>query len=207
MTSQTGQEETKMDDQMDSVTRASLSRRRLLQASSAFLIAAGLGGGSKLLWPHEARAEGLPLDPLTAQEGAIIERLGNILVLGGGDAGLAHFLSDQLKRPHAESLLILRYLDVPPMYLDFYRAGLGAFDDSARKAYGRSFVSLAQAEAEALVRQALTTNPPGWSAPLPAPFFSFVIRADAVDVAYGTMQGFARLGVPYMGHIDPEPAW
>lgn len=192
---------------MEAGVAAALSRRRLLQASGAFLIAAMVGGEQRLLWPHEARAAGLPLAPLTAAEGAIIERLGSILAIGAGEAGLAHFLSAQLGCPHADSLLILRYLDWPPPYLDFYRAGLAALEDSARAAHGAAFTALAAADAEALVRAMATGTPAGWSAAVPAPLFYFVIRADAVDVAYGTMAGFARLGVPYMGHIDPSPAW
>ena len=28
-----------------------------------------------------------------------------------------------------------------------------------------------------------------------------------IDVVYGTVEGFARLGVPYMPHILPERSW
>ena len=41
----------------------------------------------------------------------------------------------------------------------------------------------------------------------PDPFFAFVVRADAVDVTYGTMDGFRDLGVPYMAHIEPPSRW
>ena len=41
----------------------------------------------------------------------------------------------------------------------------------------------------------------------PSPFVHFVLRADAIDVAYGTRSGFARLGIPYMAHIEPERDW
>jgi len=30
-----------------------------------------------------------------------------------------------------------------------------------------------------------------------------MVRSDAVDVVYGTVEGFERLGVPYMPHILP----
>jgi hypothetical protein len=41
----------------------------------------------------------------------------------------------------------------------------------------------------------------------PASFFSFVLRADALDVVYGTEHGFEQLGIPYMAHISPQEAW
>jgi hypothetical protein len=35
----------------------------------------------------------------------------------------------------------------------------------------------------------------------------FVLRADALDVTYGTPGGFENLGIPYMAHIMPEQPW
>ena len=35
----------------------------------------------------------------------------------------------------------------------------------------------------------------------------FVLRSDAVDVVYGTMEGYERLGVPYLPHIAPDKRW
>ena len=34
-----------------------------------------------------------------------------------------------------------------------------------------------------------------------------VLRADAVDVVYGTMEGYQALGIPYMAHIAPDRRW
>jgi hypothetical protein len=31
--------------------------------------------------------------------------------------------------------------------------------------------------------------------------------SDAVDVVYGTMDGYANLGVPYQAHIAPTRSW
>jgi hypothetical protein len=45
-----------------------------------------------------------------------------------------------------------------------------------------------------------------WHDP-PPPFFYFVSRADAVDVVYGTLEGFRRLRVPYLAHIRPTEPW
>jgi len=35
----------------------------------------------------------------------------------------------------------------------------------------------------------------------------FAVRLDAIDVAYGTRAGLARLGVEYLPHIEPEADW
>ena len=34
-----------------------------------------------------------------------------------------------------------------------------------------------------------------------------IFRDDAVDVVYGTVEGFERLGVPYMPHVLPTARW
>ena len=34
-----------------------------------------------------------------------------------------------------------------------------------------------------------------------------VLRNDAIDVVYGTMEAYAALGVPYMAHIAPTKKW
>ena len=46
----------------------------------------------------------------------------------------------------------------------------------------------------------------GWQGP-PGPFIYNVLRGDAVDVVYATMDGYAALGVPYMPHIAPTKKW
>ena len=46
----------------------------------------------------------------------------------------------------------------------------------------------------------------GWQGP-PGPFVYGVLRSDAVDVVYATMEGYAALGVPYMPHIAPTKSW
>jgi hypothetical protein len=46
----------------------------------------------------------------------------------------------------------------------------------------------------------------GWQGP-GGPFVYLVLRSDAVDVVYGTMEGYASLGIPYMPHIAPTKRW
>ena len=42
-----------------------------------------------------------------------------------------------------------------------------------------------------------------WQGP-PGPLVYTVLRSDAVDVVYGTVEGYEALGVPYMPHILPD---
>ena len=46
----------------------------------------------------------------------------------------------------------------------------------------------------------------GWTG-RPGALVYAVLRADAVDVVYGTMEGYEALGIPYMPHIPPEKRW
>ncbi len=39
------------------------------------------------------------------------------------------------------------------------------------------------------------------------PLFYFALRNDAIDVVYGTPDGYRVLGIPYMAHIAPPPRW
>ena len=45
-----------------------------------------------------------------------------------------------------------------------------------------------------------------WQGPAGA-FVYTVLRNDAIDVVYGTMEGYAALGIPYMPHIAPTKRW
>jgi hypothetical protein len=46
----------------------------------------------------------------------------------------------------------------------------------------------------------------GWQGP-PGPFVYLLLRSDAVDVVYGTVDGYAALGIPYRPHIAPSKRW
>jgi hypothetical protein len=117
-----------------------------------------------------------------------------------------HFVDQQLAADAADCLLLIRYLDVPPPYADVYRGGLAALEAASRTAHARAFAELTAEQATALVRTMSEKDPPGWQGP-PAPLFYFAARSDAVDVVYGTEEGFAKLRIPYMAHIRPPTPW
>ena len=37
--------------------------------------------------------------------------------------------------------------------------------------------------------------------------FYMCLRSDAVDIVYGTPEGFRKLNIPYMQHIMPPEGW
>ena len=181
-------------------------RRRFLQSGGLGLLAFSLGGLELLLTPQEAWAKAVPFRVLKPAEVATLEALGEILLPGARQAGIAHFVDHQLAAEAADCLLLIRYLDVPPPYLDVYRPALAALEAVSQAAYNRAFSALAENDAIKLVRTMSETNPEGWQGP-PAPLFFFAARSDAVDVVYGTEEGFDRLGIPYMAHIRPTAKW
>ncbi|GGI71475.1 hypothetical protein GCM10007973_05550 [Polymorphobacter multimanifer] len=180
-------------------------RRTLLKGLA--LIAATVGGVERLLTPAQAQAAALPLKRLTPAQARTLAAFGEALVSGAAALGLAHYVDDQLAKRQAENLLMIRYLDVPPPWDGFYSGALAAVDGLARIRHDVDFAALDAGQAAALVGEiAAGPDPAGWAGP-PAGLAYFVIRADAIDVVYGTEAGFARLGVPYMAHIPPESHW
>jgi hypothetical protein len=97
-------------------------------------------------------------------------------------------------------------MEVPPPYADFYRASLAALDALAQALNRQNFADLPATSAQELVAAIGRDQPPSWQGP-PSPLFYFVARSDAVDVFYGTMPGFERLGIPYLAHVEPDRLW
>jgi hypothetical protein len=181
-------------------------RRLVLKGAALGALAYTIGGTEILLSPREALAQEVPLKVLTTEERAALEALGDTLLPGAREAGLAHYVDQQLSVPASEALLVARAVGVMPPYANFYRAGLAGLDAASQKAHGAKFAALAQDKRNAFVEELRQKVPDGWSGP-PSPFFYFVSRADAVDVFYGTVEGFERLGIPYMPHIAPLKRW
>jgi hypothetical protein len=187
--------------------------RRNLLIGGAATAAVGLGvlpfvigDRTENLTPAQARHRDVPLRSLSGDEAAILERLGDVMLPGAGEAGIVHFVDHHLSVPSPESLLMIRYMDVPPPYVDFYRAGLAALNTYARSTHRMDFVKLAASTAQQVVGGMGREQPAGWQGP-PSQLLYFTVRSDAVDVVYGTRAGFEKLGIPYMPHIEPEKDW
>ena len=182
------------------------SRRSFLQHTGIGLLTFTVAGVETLLTPRQARARGADFKILSAPEVATLEALGEVLVPGAADAGVAHFVDQQLSIAPNDSLLMARYLNVEAPYLGFYRGGLEAVDRFSQRLHDKHFAELEDDAAVATVRQFSGANPEGWDGP-PAPLVYLLIRSDAVDVVYGTVEGFERMNIPYMPHILPPRQW
>lgn len=181
-------------------------RRTLLKSAAFGLFAFTVGGAPMMLTPAEARTRGAALAKLSADEAALLEAFGEALVPGARAAGIAHFVDANLARPHSESLLTARYLDVLPPHDAFYKAGLAALDAASRAVLGAPFVQVSAAAAKPLITAMLPGTIAPWQGP-PPPLFYLAVRSDAADLVYGTRAAFARMQVPYMAHIEPPADW
>ena len=181
-------------------------RRNFIRGAGLGALAFSVGGARVLLTAREARAQGVPYRTLRAAEGEAIEALGETLVPGARAAGIAHFIDHQVSVPPEEALLEARILNVRPPYLNFYRAALGALERASQAQHGRSFAQLSDLERRELVNLMRQNKVEGWQGP-PGGFVYLVLRSDAVDVVYGTEEGYKDLGIPYMAHIAPLKRW
>ena len=181
-------------------------RRRLLRLAATGALLYRVGGLPALLTPAAARAAGAELEVLSPMEVTTLEALGETFLPGAAAEGLVHYIDRQLAVPVEDCLLLVRYLDVPPPWRDFYHEGLAALERVARSRFGSGFAALDDAERGRLVDGLATDAVSGWQGP-PAPLFHYLLRADAVDVVYGTQRGFEKLDIPYMAHITPPSPW
>ena len=111
------------------------------------------------------------------------------------------------QRPGDRQLLEARILNVRPPYAKFYRAAVDAVDNASRTLNGgRKFAQLNPSEQHDFVDAMRQNKIQGWQGPSGS-FVYLVLRSDAVDVVYGTMDGYEALGIPYMPHIAPEKRW
>lgn len=184
-----------------------IERRALIKGAAIGALAFTVGGAEVLLTPRAARAQGVPLRTLTAAQAAALDSVGETLVPGARQAGISHFVDQQISIPAEEALLEARILNVRPPYANFYRAALGALDRASQAVHGgHPFAELSEAEQRNFIDSVRQNKVEGWQGP-PGPFVYLVLRSDAVDVVYGTMDGYAALGIPYMPHIAPTKRW
>ncbi|MFO1467336.1 MAG: gluconate 2-dehydrogenase subunit 3 family protein [Steroidobacteraceae bacterium] len=136
---------------------------------------------------------------------AVLARAGESMLPGAAAAGIADFVGSQLALPAHRQGLLIRYL-MPGPHRTFYVAGLGALEAASLERFHRPFARLSDAQAGELLEDLRNARLPRWSGP-PQPLLHFILRNDALDVVYGTRAGFARLGVPYMAHLEPPAGW
>jgi hypothetical protein len=186
------------------------TRRTFIRGTGLGVLSFTVGGSAMLLTPRDARAKGAELQVLSNSEAELLEAFGEALAPGARDNGIAYFVDQQLSVDANDALLMIKYFNVPPPYADFYRGGLAALDRYARHLHEKPFVDLNGAQTSAVIDGLVASlggeMPDPWDGP-PAPVVYLAMRSDAVDVVYGTVEGFERLGVPYMPHILPPERW
>jgi len=192
---------TEREESMDEI-----ERRAFMKGAAIGTLAFTVGGTQVLLTPRQARARAVPLRTLSEAQGATLDAMGETLVPGARDAGVTNFVDQQLSIPAEEALLEARIMNVRPPYANFYRAALGAIEGASEAKYSRGFAALSPAERHDFVDLMRQNKLDGWKGP-PSGFVYFLLRTDAVDVVYGTMEGYAHLGVPYQPHIAPTKPW
>lgn len=183
-----------------------LQRREFLKGAAAGAVTITVGGVDAFTAARAAYAQEAPFRVFTPEQAGTIEALGETLVPGARTAGVAHFVDHQLALPPTEALLEARILNIRPPFADFYRAAIAALDAAAQARRRLRFAQLSATDQHDLVDLMRQGRIDGWQGP-PAPLVYAVARSDAVDVVYGTMDGYAALGIPYMPHIAPKQRW
>jgi hypothetical protein len=183
-----------------------MERRVFLKGASMGMLAFTVGGVEVLMTPGEARARAVPFRLLSSDEAETLEAFGEALVPGAREAGVAHFIDQQVSVTPGEALLEARIVNVRPPYINFYRGAIGGIDKAAMARGGKKFAGLSASEQHDFIDQLRQNKLEGWQGP-PAGQVYFVLRSDAVDVVFGTMEGYESLGVPYMPHIAPDKRW
>ena len=185
---------------------ADIERRAFVKGATMGELAFTLGGSTDMQTAQQARAGNVPFRLLKENETETIESMGETLVPGARSAGIAHFIDQQISVPPEQALLQARILNVRPPFANFYRAAVKAIEGSNDKTFGRKFAMLSPGDKRDFVNLMRQNKAEGWQGP-PGPFVYAVLRSDAVDVVYSTMEGYEALGVPYMAHIAPERRW
>ena len=93
-----------------------IERRAFMKGAALGALAFTVGGAEILLTPGAARAQGVPFRLLKAHEAETIEALGETLVPGARQAGIAHFIDHQIAVPAGEALLQARIMNVRPPF-------------------------------------------------------------------------------------------
>jgi hypothetical protein len=183
-----------------------IQRRALVKGAALVALSFTINGAEVWLSPSEAQAQGAPIAVLTPEEVETLEAVGETLLPGARKAGIANFVDNQLGVAPGDCLLMARIASVRPPFVNLYRAGLGAIERSCEAIHGKRFAQLTPAEQYDFVDRMRQNKIEGWQGP-PGSFIYFLLRHDAVDVTFGTVEGIESLGTPYMPHISPEKRW
>ena len=174
----------------NNVTRRGLITSTLITGS--FLVL----GERFTLTPAEAIEVGFTPEVLSTEQLNAIETVAEQIVPGSRRAGLSAYIDSQLNAGE-HSLLIGKYLGVDiPGQIAFYE-----------NLADNLIAALKTEQSVEEIVGAMWGDVLGAWEGAPSSYTLFVLRADALDVTYGTPEGFEALGIPYMAHIMPETPW
>src|ERR1700747_2101293 len=129
-----------------------IERRAFMKGAAIGALAFTVGGAEVLLTPRAARAAGVALRTLTDAQAATLDAVGETLVPGARQAGISHFVDQQISIPAEQALLQARILNVRPPYANFYRAALAALNGASERLNGgRAFAQLSETGQHSLV--------------------------------------------------------
>lgn len=183
-----------------------MNRRDFLRDSGIGITVAAITGPACFLTPAEAKAKQLPLKVLNKEQVRTLEAVAEVLLPGSAGEGIAWYIDDQLARDPNESLLIARFFHVSPPFADFYRGAIAAIDGHSHTLHSKPFHTLSAENQDQLIGSLFPEQPENWQGP-PSPLVYLCLRNDVVDAFYGTIDGFEKLGIPYMAHIEPASKW
>lgn len=189
------------------MTRPDINRRHFVRNTGIGALAFNVAGVSTLLTPRDARAKAIAFNRLTHADAALLAAFADHLLPGAAAAGVAHFVDQQLAIDPQECLLMCKFFpEIKAPFDDFYRGGIDALRGTVEAEYSGTFESLGSAQKNTVTEAIWQGTVAAWSGP-PPPLFYMMVRSDAVDVVYGTKEGFDELNVPYMAHIMPAEKW
>lgn len=189
------------------MTPDDINRRKFVRNTGLGVLAFNVAGVPTLLTPRAAQAEGVTFNRLTQVDAALLATFADHILPGAAAAGVVHFVDHQLGADPQECLLMCKYFpEIKAPFDSFYNGGIAALRQSVSTLHEKSFEALTTAEKNAVTDSLWQGKVENWSGP-PPPLFYMMVRSDAVDVVYGTKDGFDELSIPYMAHIMPKEKW
>ncbi len=184
-----------------------INRRHFVRNTGMGLLTFTVAGIATPLTPQAAHTQGVPFNRLSPEDAALLAAFADHLLPGAAAAGVAHFVDHQLGVDPQECLLMCKYFPaIKAPFENFYRGGLEALRKTVSADHSKPFEVLNTDQKNAVTDSVWQGTATDWSGP-PPPLFYMMVRGDAVDVVYGTKEGFDRLSVPYMAHIMPAENW
>ena len=176
-----------------------IERRAFMKGAGSGVLAFTVGGVEVLLTPGAARTQGVPFRLLNANEGETSRRWARRWCPARARPALRISSTTRSRVPAEEALLQARIFNVRPPFANFYRAAHRRGRPRQREVNnGRKFCGAVDDRTARLRQQYAPEQDRRLDRARAERLSISLLRSDAVDVVYGTMEGYAALGIPYM---------